>query len=489
MTELAHTTGSSTVDSLSGVLLFTDADVPDTHAVSVALDQSSVHWTKADGTASSIAVPNTLYTALASGIQTSLVGDSTSGEIGEIGWNFGVHDLNLDFLAVGETLAFSYDIAVTDNNGLSSAQPVTITITGTDDVPMIDAPLSTLAGAISELPNVTGSSAIDSTSGVIAFSDPDLNDRPTATIDTASETATWQDGSAHVFALSAAQIAMFDQAIQISPEAGNTNTGKIDWSYGLVDSLIDFLGVGESVTVTTPVIIDDQHGGTVNQNIVVTVNGGNDNPIAVPDSNGIAKGGTLSATAANGVLVNDTDPDIHDQGNLVVNAVNGSAGDVGHVVQGTYGSLALNADGSYVYAANKGALPPQIVAQDTFNYTVSDLHGGTGTSNLSIVVFNPEATYLSAMNTTLNGGNGKNVLDGSAGSDVLIGGNGADVLIGGNGDKLTGGNGPDTFLFRPNFGTNTITDFDIKNDVIQFDSNRFSAPTLMLARGMSQASR
>ena len=285
--------------------------------------------------------------------------------------------------------------------------------------------------------------------------------------------ATWQDGSGHVFALSAAQIAMFEQAIQISPEAGNTNTGKIDWSYGLVDKFIDFLGVGETVTVTTPVIIDDQHGGTVNQNIVVTVNGANDNPIATPDSNGIAKGSTLSMTASAGVLANDTDPDIHDQGHLFVSAVNGSAAGVGHIVQGSYGSLALNADGSYDYAANKGALPSQLVAQDTFNYTVSDLHGGTGTSNLSIVVFNPDANYLSAMNTSLNGGNGKNVLDASAGGDVLIGGNGADVLIGGNGDKLTGGNGPDTFMFRPNFGTNTITDFDINNDVIQFDKSIF----------------
>ena len=419
----------------------------------IGKDQSLVHCSKADGTASSITVPSTLYSALASGIQTSLVSDSTSGKIGEIGWNFGVQDLNFDFLAVGETLTFSYDVSVMDNNGVSSAQPVTFTITGTDDVPVTDAAHSTLAGAINELPNLTGSSGVDSTSGVIAFSDPDLNDRPTATIDTAGQTATWQDGSSHVFALSAAQVAMFDQAIQITPDAGNTNTGKIDWSFGLVDKLIDFLG-GETVTVTTPVIIDDHQGGTANQNVIVTVNGANDNPIAVPDNNGVAKGATLSVAASTGVLANDADPDVHDQGHSVVSAVNGSAASVGHAVQGTYGSLTLNADGSYVYAAN------------TFNYTVSDLHDGTGTSNLSIVVFNPDANYLSAMNTSLNGGNGKNVLDGSAGGDVLIGGNGADVLIGGNGDKLTGGNGPDTFMLRPNFGTNTITDFDIKNGVI-----------------------
>jgi Ca2+-binding RTX toxin-like protein len=153
--------------------------------------------------------------------------------------------------------------------------------------------------------------------------------------------------------------------------------------------------------------------------------------------------------------------------------VNGSAASVGTAVVGTYGTLTLNADGSYVYVANKGSLPAQIVAQDTFGYTVADGHGGTDTSTLSIVVFDPGVNYLSGKNTTLNGSNGKNVLDGSAGGDVLIGGNGADVLIGGNGDTLTGGNGPDTFLFRPKFGTDTITDFDVHNDTIQFDKSIF----------------
>src|SRR5439155_14987304 len=141
-----------------------------------------------------------------------------------------------------------------------------------------------------------------------------------------------------------------------------------------------------------------------------------------------AKGSTLSMGASAGVLANDTDPDVHDH--LVVTAVNGSAANVGHVVKGTYGSLALNDDGSYAYTANKGALPSQIVAQDTFNYTVSDGHGGTQTSTLSIVEFNLGVTYLSGTNTTLTGAvNSKNVLDGSAGHDVLIGGSDADVLI------------------------------------------------------------
>jgi VCBS repeat-containing protein len=71
-----------------------------------------------------------------------------------------------------------------------------------------------------------------------------------------------------------------------------------------------------------------------------------------------------------------------------------------------HGSLTLNADGSYSYAAAKGALPAKIVAQDTFSYTVSDPHGGTDTANLYVVVFNPGTNYISGINTTLNGDNG-----------------------------------------------------------------------------------
>ena len=214
---------------------------------------------------------------------------------------------------------------------------------------------------------------------------------------------------------------------------------------------------------------------------MVTFNGANDDPIAVPDSNGTAKNSTLIVSAAKGVLANDIDPDVHDNGHLGVSAVNGSGANVGHSVAGTYGSLTLNDDGSYVYVANQGSLPAKIVAQDTFQYTISDPHGGTDTANLYVVVFNPGTNYIAGINTTLNGGNGPDVVDGFAGHDIVLGGNGPDVLIGGNGDTLTGGNGPDTFLFRAHFGANTITDFDTHNDNMQFDKSIFTSAADILA--------
>jgi VCBS repeat-containing protein len=199
----------------------------------------------------------------------------------------------------------------------------------------------------------------------------------------------------------------------------------------------------------------------------------NQPPVASADSNGVAKGSTLNVPAHFGVLANDTDPDVFDQGHLQVSAVIGLP--AGQTVAGTYGSLSLNTDGSYVYVANHGNLPSKIVAQDVFEYKVTDNFGSTDTASLYIVVFNPGVSYQAGVNTILTGGNGPDVLDGAAGNCELFGGNGPDVLIGGNGDTLTGERGPDTYLFRPEFGTNTITDFDLRTDFIQFDKSIFAS--------------
>ena len=61
----------------------------------------------------------------------------------------------------------------------------------------------------------------------------------------------------------------------------------------------------------------------------------------------------------------------------------------------------------------------------------------------------------------LNGAGGNDVLEGGVGADVMNGGAGNDVIDGGAGnDTLTGGSGADTFVFRPGFGNDSITDFD-----------------------------
>jgi hypothetical protein len=60
---------------------------------------------------------------------------------------------------------------------------------------------------------------------------------------------------------------------------------------------------------------------------------------------------------------------------------------------------------------------------------------------------------------------------------ILIGGSGNDFLIAGHNDTLTGGGGRDTFVFNPGFGNNTITDFNVSQDVLRFDHTLFAKTT------------
>jgi probable HAF family extracellular repeat protein/VCBS repeat-containing protein len=202
-------------------------------------------------------------------------------------------------------------------------------------------------------------------------------------------------------------------------------------------------------------------------------------PELVADSAHTQAGKALSADAAHGVLANDTDPVAGDT--LSVTAVDGLSGNVGQALAGAYGTLTLNADGSYAYTAGT-SLPAGGLGVDVFTYTASTEQGGTASSTLAVVVTQSNVNYLGGTaGTTITAGNGKNpVLDGSAGDDVLVAGNGAAVLIGGPGDTLTGGHGRDTFVFGLTFGENTITNFDLHKDVVQFAQSEFADFRTML---------
>jgi VCBS repeat-containing protein len=90
-------------------------------------------------------------------------------------------------------------------------------------------------------------------------------------------------------------------------------------------------------------------------------------------------------------------------------------------------------------------------------------------------------------NDTLNGGNDNDSLLGGEGNDTLHGGNGVDQLEGGAGDDVqTGGTGMDTFVFKPGFGHDTITDFrvtGVDHDLMEFDSSIFTDAADLFAHG------
>ena len=63
--------------------------------------------------------------------------DSTGSGTGQITWSFSAADNKFAFLGQGETLTLTYAVQVADSQGSITTQPVTITITGTNDAPVI----------------------------------------------------------------------------------------------------------------------------------------------------------------------------------------------------------------------------------------------------------------------------------------------------------------------------------------------------------------
>ncbi|MBA1779360.1 VCBS domain-containing protein, partial [Escherichia coli] len=63
--------------------------------------------------------------------------DSTDGVTGSRSWTFSAADRYFDYLAAGETLTLAYTVQIDDHHGGVVTLPVTITIVGTDDKPVI----------------------------------------------------------------------------------------------------------------------------------------------------------------------------------------------------------------------------------------------------------------------------------------------------------------------------------------------------------------
>ena len=117
-------------------------------------------------------------------------------------------------------------------------------------------------------------------------------------------------------------------------------------------------------------------------NLTFTVTGINDNdPVAVDDTDTVPKGETITRAANTTFALNADDTDA-DGETLTITEIRlgqseggGDPGTLGSGLVGTYGTLTLNADGSYSYVADQAAadrLKRGESAIEYFNYTVSD---------------------------------------------------------------------------------------------------------------------
>jgi VCBS repeat-containing protein len=158
------------------------------------------------------------------------------------------------------------------------------------------------------------------------------------------------------------------------------------------------LGVGQSAVLTVPYTVTDDQGATSTANLVITLTGTNDLPLAQADIGSVTAGSTLTVSTANGVVLSGAAPagrdgDVDGDALSVVRAIAGNGAPntavnaAGTLFAGTYGDLTLRSDGSYSYAANKAAaIATGSTASDVFTYQVSDGQGGTANTTLTIQV-------------------------------------------------------------------------------------------------------
>ncbi len=125
--------------------------------------------------------------------------------------------------------------------------------------------------------------------------------------------------------------------------------------------------------------------------VTITVNGANDLPVAVPDTNSGTEQQSLSGNLINGVVTagggsgGGVDTDI-DGGPLSVSGL--SLGSVASPVIFTHGTLVVQSNGSYTFVPNAtaNALEQGQIVTEQITYTITDGNGGTSQATLTLTL-------------------------------------------------------------------------------------------------------
>ncbi|WP_426289581.1 VCBS domain-containing protein [Ensifer adhaerens] len=378
-----------------------------------------------------------------------------------VGWSFNVVDSVLDSLQSGQKLTQTYDVTVDDGKGGKATQTVTITITGTNDAPVITS--VSQGGAVTEIADgATGENTATHThGGTIGFSDVD-------TLDTHSASFTAQGGG-YLGTFSLGSL--------------NQSTDSVGWSFQVADNVLDSLNAGETLTQKYDVTIDDGHGGTAVQTVTITITG-TDDGVSVnglsssaeetvyeknlsdgssPNVAALTQTGSFSVTTPDGLAglkINGT------------SVVTGGAYAVGTTVDTALGLLTITgytpttvngtvtgATFTYSYLLQDNSLAHTAAGADSgvfdnFVVAVTDEDGSTSNATLNIRIVDDVPTVQSISSAYM--GNGTGALEGVI--NATPGADGIKVYkIDSVGGLPTGwtttGTGTGQVLVKDNFGT------------------------------------
>ena len=227
-------------------------------------------------------------------------------------------------LAEGESQTFEVPVTVTDDQGATAETTLTLSVTGTNDVPVASAE----EASVEEGEVITGQ---------LEASDVDLAEDSSLTFNTSADV----------------------EGLVLN----------VDGSYSFDASSYQELGEGESQTFEVPVTVTDDQGGTAETTLTLTVSGTNDTPVARAEETAVDEGSVVTGQ------LEASDVDLADGAALTFSTESEVEG------------LALNEDGSYSFDASSyeglGA-----GETETFEVpvTVTDDQGATAETTLTISV-------------------------------------------------------------------------------------------------------
>ena len=212
-----------------------------------------------------------------------------------IAWGFNSGTQAFDFLPAGETVTLTYVVRATDANGASVDQPVTITITGTNDAPIATPDTASVSeDAADQIGYNDGTATTTIVGGNVLANDTDLDFGDTRTV-TGVAFGTLPSASGNV----ASAVAGTYGSVKIAAD------GSYTYHLDNTKPNVQALAKNQSVTETFTYTITDSQGAASSTTLTVTVKGMNDAPditVGSGDSDAANLTETNSGLSATGTL-------------------------------------------------------------------------------------------------------------------------------------------------------------------------------------------
>ncbi|MFC3613555.1 VCBS domain-containing protein, partial [Lutimaribacter marinistellae] len=282
----------------NGTITFEDVDLTDTH-----------------GTTVTAGAGNTLGGTLTAGTITQDANTSA----GSFGWTYEVANSAVQYLSAGQQVTETFTVSIDDGEGGTVDQAVVVTVTGTNDRPTIEVESGdSIAETI-----VESSAATLSTAGTLSIADTDTQDTHAVTASYSS--ANWTDLNGADNSGTASQVSPLPTDLEtalmsaLTAQINGSDARQIDWSFSLDDTLADFLGAGETLTVVYDISTNDGGGfdgsgvdedsESVSQEVRITITGTNEAPVVTADAlNHFDEGDSIEVVDS--VLVGSANPSL-----------------------------------------------------------------------------------------------------------------------------------------------------------------------------------